>query len=50
MYGMLKAGIIAHKSLEEHLKPYGYAPERITQVLWTHKDRGINSILMVDHF
>ena len=50
MYGLVQAGIIAHEALKEHLKPYGYAPEKITQGLWTHKDRDINSTLVVDDF
>ena len=28
MYGLVQYGIIAHDSLKEHLKPYGYAPEK----------------------
>ena len=50
MYGLVQAGIIAHDALKEHLKPYGYAPENITQGIWTHKDRDINFTLVVDYF
>ena len=50
MYGLVKAGIIAHDALKKHLKPYGYAPIKITQVIWTHKDRDINFMLVLDNF
>ena len=46
----MQAGIITHEALREHLKPYGYAPENITQGLWTHTDRDINFTLVVDDF
>ena len=46
----MQAGIITHEALREHLKPYGYAPENITQGLWTHTDRDINFTLAVDNF
>ena len=39
-----------NKSLKTHLKPNGYAPEIITQGIWTHKNRNINSTLVVDDF
>ena len=29
MYGLVRAGIIAQKSFKEHLKTYGYAPEKV---------------------
>ena len=50
MYALDQAGIIAHEAHNEHLKTYGYAPERITQVIWTHQDRDINSTLVVENF
>ena len=50
MYGLVQAGIIVHDELEEHLKPYGYAPTNITQGLWTHADKNINCTLVVDNF
>ena len=50
MYGLLQSGIIAHEALKEHLKPYGYAPAKITQGLWTHKDKDINVTLVVYDF
>ena len=50
IYGLFQAGIISHESLKEHLKPHGYAPAKITQGLWKHKDRDINLKLVVDDF
>ena len=50
MYGLVQAGIIAHESLKEHLKPCGYALSKITQGLWTHKERDINFTLVIDYF
>ena len=50
MHGLVQSGIIAHKELKEHLKPYCYAPEIITQGLCTHQDRNINLNLVVDDF
>ena len=50
MYGLVQAGIIAHDALKENLKPYGYAPAKVTQGIWTQIDKDINFTLMVDHF
>ena len=50
MYGLVQAGIISHDALKEHLNPYGYAPANVTQGLWTHTNRDINFILVVDKF
>ena len=50
MYGLVQAGIIAHQAITEHLQLYGYAPEKNTHKLWTHKDRDINFTLVVDDF
>ena len=50
MYGLVQAGIIGHKVIKENIKPYAYAPERITQGLWKHQDRDINLTLVVDNF
>ena len=47
---MMQAGIITHQALREHLKPYGYAPENVTQGLWIHTDRDINFTLVVGDF
>ena len=47
---MVQAGIIAHDTLKEHIKPYGYATWNITQELWTHTGRNINFTLVVDDF
>ena len=50
MYSLVQDGIIAHDALTEHLKPYVYAPAKITQGIWTQIDRGINFTLLVDYF
>ena len=50
MYGVFKEGIIAHDAINEHLCPYRYAPVKITQGLWTHKDKDINFNLVIDRF
>ena len=50
MYGLVQSGIIKHEALKEHLKPYGYAPARIAQGLWTHQDRDINFTLVLEDF
>ena len=50
MYGMVQYGIITHNTLKEVLNPYGYAPEKITQGLWTHTERDINFTLVVDNY
>ena len=50
MYVLVQAGIIAHDALKGHLNPYSYAPEKITQVLWTDIDRNKNVTLVVDDF
>ena len=50
MYCLVQVGIIYHESLKEHLKPYDYAPSRITQALWTYQIRDINFTLVVDDF
>ena len=50
MHGLVQAGIIAYEALKDHLEPYGCAPAKITQGLWTHKDRDINFTLVLDDF
>ena len=47
---MVQAGIMYHEALKAHIKPYSYAPEKITQWLWTHQYRDINFILVVEKF
>ena len=47
---MVQAEIITHDAHKEHLNPYGYALEKITQGIWTHTDRNINFTLVVDEF
>ena len=39
IYELVKAGIIAHEALKEHLKHYGFACAIITQGLCKHQDR-----------
>ena len=50
IYGLVQAGVITHKGLKEHLKPYGCAPSIIAQGIWKHQDRDINFTLLVDNF
>ena len=50
MYILVKSGIIAHKALKEHLKPYGYTMAKITQELCKKQERDINFTLVVDYF
>ena len=50
IYGMVQAGIISHDALKEHLKPYGNAPAKNAQGLWTQTYRDINFTLVVDNF
>ena len=50
MYGLVQADMIAHDTLKENLKLYGYAPAKITQGLWTHTVIDIHFTLVVDEF
>ena len=50
MYGLVQVVIIVHEEIKDYLKPYGYEPERIPQVLWTHQNRDIIFTLVVDYF
>ena len=50
VWGLVQAGIIAHKLLKVHLKSYVCAPANITQGIWTHHYRQINSTLLLDEF
>ena len=50
MYGLVQYGIMAHEALKENIQTYGYVPEKTTQIIWTHKDRDINFMLVVDDF
>ena len=50
MYGLVQYGIMAHEELKENIQTFGYVPEKITQIIWTHKDRDINFMLVVDDF
>ena len=48
MYGLKKAGIIAHKYLIHHLAPFGYHPDHHTPGLWQHETRDTIFTLVVD--
>ena len=50
MYGIVQAGIIAHKALKEHLRPFGYEPAIITPLLWRHNKNGITFTPVVNDF
>ena len=50
MYDLVQAGIIVYKALKELLKPYVYAPAKITKELRKHQDRYINFTLVLDNF
>ena len=41
MYGLLHAGIIAQKLLEERLNKHGYHQSKFTPGFWTHESRPI---------
>ena len=42
--------IISHNALKGYLHPYGYAPAKITQYIWTKNDRDVNFTLVVYDF
>ena len=50
MYGLKQAGIIAHKSLVNHLSPFGYDPYCHTPGLWTHETIDTIFTLVLDNF
>ena len=50
MYGLKQAGIIARKSLVQHLAPFGYHPARNIPGLWQHETRDNIFTLVVDDF
>ena len=50
MYGIPKAGIIAHDILKNHLENHGYQNVKFTPVIWTHKYRPISFTLIFDDF
>ena len=50
MYVLVQAGIITHDALKVNLKPYSYAPAKITQGIWTHTVIDIHFTLVVDEF
>ena len=50
IYGLPQAGKLANEQLIRHLEPFGYAPCPHTAGLWTHKERDISFLLVVDDF
>ena len=50
MCGLPQAGILAHKKLKKHLKPFGYEPVTFTPGLWINKEQNISFTLVVDDF
>ena len=50
MYELKQAGIIAHRSLIQHLAPFGYHPACHTPGLWQHETRDTIFTFVVDDF
>ena len=50
MYGLKQAARLAHDKLIQHLKPFGYYPDKLTPNLWVHKTRKTKFTLCVDDF
>ena len=50
MYGLLQAGIIAQKLLEQRLQAKGYHQSKINPGFWKHNWRPISFALCVDVF
>ena len=50
IYGLPQAGKLANDQLIRHLAPFGYAPCTHTAGLWTHNERNISFLLVVDDF
>ena len=50
MYGLVQLVIISYDVLNENLRLCGFAPEKITQVVLTHKYLYIHLVLVVDDF
>jgi hypothetical protein len=50
MYGLLQAGILAQKLLEQHLNKHGYRQSPSTLGLWQHGYGPISFTLCVDNF
>ena len=46
----MQSGIIAHDTLKKNIKPYGYAPAKITQRPRKEVYRDIKFTLVVDEF
>ncbi len=50
MFGLLQAGILAHRLLEQRLNEHGYLQSQVTLELWKHALRHISFMLCVDDF
>ena len=50
VYGLKQAAKLARDKLVDHLKPYGYYPDKYAQNIWKHKTRPTKFCLCVDDF
>jgi hypothetical protein len=50
MYGLLQAGILAHRLLKQWLNEHGHPQSKVTLGLWKHALRPISFILCVNNF
>ena len=50
MYELVKAGIIEHTVLKEHIRPLVYDPASITPGFWCHNKNGKIFTLVVNDF
>ena len=50
MFGLLQAGILAHRLLEQRLNEHGYQQSQVTPGLWKHALRPISFTLCVNNF
>jgi len=50
MYGLLQAGLLANKQLEEQLNKYSYWQSKLVPGLWKHDTRPIQFKLVADDF
>ena len=50
MYGLKQSARLAHEMIVQHLKKYGYQPDRFTPNIWSHHTGPTNFCLCVDDF
>ena len=50
IYGLKQAARLARDQLIQHMKPYGYAPDKHAPNIWTHTTRPTKFCLCVDDF